>query len=78
MVTARSSLTVPGAAAAAKVAADQGADKGGRSDGNAIPAAVTAPAPPRSRREDHSADPRVNPDASRFYAAGSAGRAPYG
>lgn len=55
-----------------------GVDKGGRSDGNAIPAAVTGPAPPRSQAAEHPADPRVNPDASRFYAVGSAGPAPHG
>jgi hypothetical protein len=40
--------------------------------------AVTGPAPPRSPAAEYRADPRVNPDASRFYAAGSAGRAPHG
>jgi hypothetical protein len=55
-----------------------GADKGDRSDGNAIPAAATGPAPPGSQAAVHRADPWVNPDASRFYAAGSAGPAPRG
>ena len=77
MVTARSSLTVPGAAAAAKIAADQGWTRAA--------AAVAPPLPPpcRVRRRrgpqaaEHWANRRVNPDASRFYAAGSTGPVPH-
>ena len=39
---------------------------------------TSKPAPPGSQAAEHRADPRVNPDASRFYAAGSAGPAPRG
>jgi hypothetical protein len=54
------------------------ADTAGRSDDTAIPAAASLPAPlPGSRTAHHPTERRVNPDASRFYAAGSAAPAPH-